>query len=425
MTDWRRLAACRWVDPELFFPNDEDDTGNHALDAKRVCVDCKSRMQCLDYAIRGNEQHGIWGGFGRDVRLHLARVRRTGNALAYHLALADETDALARQIHGWEDDREPTDPAPCRRCGSLVPAGRHPVDRNSGNARCGKPSTYNKGCRCTRCVEAKRVYVARQALRRRLAASPGNDVAVIWSIRLVSMVPLVPVRYDRPTHRPEEIPEMTDTADRVFEAPTPLTELHSLTGLKMTEEEFERMGLLEWGELGENLLHITEATNWWLGDWFDMGIEKFGEQEASQFWDERHDLRKYENCRWVARAFPEERRKHELIWSLHKLAAGIPDEEDRWSVMDWAAEHKPTYREFEAHVEPFKKKKTNTDDTDDDGRSDPSMMSFTLVLKIPADDYKAGEKILAQLENVAGSLMSDEKIIGRIEPHKPTAPLAD
>ena len=59
---WREEAACRYTDPDLFFP--ESGAGMHttAKAAKAVCAVCPVRNNCLDDALRNDERHGIFGG---------------------------------------------------------------------------------------------------------------------------------------------------------------------------------------------------------------------------------------------------------------------------------------------------------------------------------------------------------------------------
>lgn len=55
---WMDDALCTQVDPEIFFPGKEEGHEN----AKRVCDACSVAEQCLQYALRNDEKHGIWGG---------------------------------------------------------------------------------------------------------------------------------------------------------------------------------------------------------------------------------------------------------------------------------------------------------------------------------------------------------------------------
>ena len=151
---WHPYALCLGVDPALFFPQREAGQDNSGLEAKRVCIDCPVRINCLDYAVRNNERFGIWGGVGSDRRRLLRRALSEGSE-AYLDAINEETEHLGRSVGGFEDER-PEQPAKiCDRCGGKIPAGRWPKDRNGPNATCGNPSTFNKGCRCQLCHDAK------------------------------------------------------------------------------------------------------------------------------------------------------------------------------------------------------------------------------------------------------------------------------
>lgn len=70
--DWAASALCAQVDPELFFP--EKDAGkNSAAEAKRVCMRCEVRLQCLEAHL--HEQHGVWGGTSERQRQALRNGR--------------------------------------------------------------------------------------------------------------------------------------------------------------------------------------------------------------------------------------------------------------------------------------------------------------------------------------------------------------
>jgi len=70
---WRLEAACRQVDPELFFPV---GTTGPAIDqigqAKGICQGCPVREACLAWAMRNGIAFGIWGGTTEEDR-HLLR----------------------------------------------------------------------------------------------------------------------------------------------------------------------------------------------------------------------------------------------------------------------------------------------------------------------------------------------------------------
>lgn len=81
--EWRRTAACRDTDPDLFFP--VGTTGpaiEQIANAKAVCRQCESQTACLEFAIATNQDSGIWGGTSEEERRQLRkkynnRTRRT------------------------------------------------------------------------------------------------------------------------------------------------------------------------------------------------------------------------------------------------------------------------------------------------------------------------------------------------------------
>lgn len=55
---WQVEAACRGVDPDLFYPTQGESTA----EAKAVCRECPVTAECLAYALETRQQFGIWGG---------------------------------------------------------------------------------------------------------------------------------------------------------------------------------------------------------------------------------------------------------------------------------------------------------------------------------------------------------------------------
>jgi WhiB family redox-sensing transcriptional regulator len=83
MPDWRHQAACRYEDPELFFPI--GNTGPALLqieDAKAVCRRCDVIDHCLQWALSSNQDAGVWGGMSEDERRTLKR-KVTRDAVRY------------------------------------------------------------------------------------------------------------------------------------------------------------------------------------------------------------------------------------------------------------------------------------------------------------------------------------------------------
>jgi WhiB family redox-sensing transcriptional regulator len=42
--------------------------------AKRICSTCPVRRECLDYALRIREPHGIWGGLNETERRQILEI---------------------------------------------------------------------------------------------------------------------------------------------------------------------------------------------------------------------------------------------------------------------------------------------------------------------------------------------------------------
>lgn len=70
---WRTHAACRGIDPEIFYPvTDEEE----AEQAKEVCAECPVQEACLEHALAVREKDGIWGGCTERERRRIMRQRR-------------------------------------------------------------------------------------------------------------------------------------------------------------------------------------------------------------------------------------------------------------------------------------------------------------------------------------------------------------
>jgi WhiB family redox-sensing transcriptional regulator len=72
-TRWRDLGRCKGADPEVFYPEDDEDEG---LPAKAICDKCPVREVCLEHAIANREKIGVWGGYTARERRRLVRQRR-------------------------------------------------------------------------------------------------------------------------------------------------------------------------------------------------------------------------------------------------------------------------------------------------------------------------------------------------------------
>lgn len=75
---WRQRAACKGLDPNLFFPAGErnEEDVERTRQAKAICGCCPMRSACLEFALAGHEQWGIWGGTTAVERRAIASSRQ-------------------------------------------------------------------------------------------------------------------------------------------------------------------------------------------------------------------------------------------------------------------------------------------------------------------------------------------------------------
>jgi len=69
---WRDRGACRGLDPEVFYP----ETDEEASEAKSVCSACHVQLTCLEHALSYREKEGVWGGATERERRRMIRQRR-------------------------------------------------------------------------------------------------------------------------------------------------------------------------------------------------------------------------------------------------------------------------------------------------------------------------------------------------------------
>jgi WhiB family transcriptional regulator, redox-sensing transcriptional regulator len=66
---WQERSLCAQTDPEAFFP----EKGGSTREAKKVCLGCDVRVDCLEYALANDERFGIWGGLSERERRRLKK----------------------------------------------------------------------------------------------------------------------------------------------------------------------------------------------------------------------------------------------------------------------------------------------------------------------------------------------------------------
>ena len=94
---WADQALCAQTDPDAFFP----EKGGSTRNAKKVCVGCDVRAECLTWALDNGERFGIWGGLSERERRamraestcpHCDRIFTTASNRDRHITLRHNPD---------------------------------------------------------------------------------------------------------------------------------------------------------------------------------------------------------------------------------------------------------------------------------------------------------------------------------------------
>ena len=80
--DWRPQAACRDEDPERWFPVGSSGPVHEAqvAAAKAVCRRCPVKAACLQDALDGGLDHGVFGGLDENERRAVRRAPQEASA---------------------------------------------------------------------------------------------------------------------------------------------------------------------------------------------------------------------------------------------------------------------------------------------------------------------------------------------------------
>jgi WhiB family redox-sensing transcriptional regulator len=107
---WHARAACRGVDPEMFFP--KQGANQHQIaKCKAICGACPVRAECLNEALSNFEAWGIFGGMTRDERREEAK--RRGLTRPHH---GGQPTPECGTEGGYQRHRRTTFTEPCEAC---------------------------------------------------------------------------------------------------------------------------------------------------------------------------------------------------------------------------------------------------------------------------------------------------------------------
>lgn len=85
-----------------------------------------------------------------------------------------------------------------------------------------------------------------------------------------------------------------------------------------------------WEAIGEFLSRVEGGVQWWIGDWWRFGEQRYGDRKA---WAEAHGMN-YGSCAdaaWVAGAIESSDRSELLSWTHHRVVTALPvDKRVEW-----------------------------------------------------------------------------------------------
>ena len=73
------MAACQSADPEMFFPiSPSGRSMAEVAEAKATCAGGQVQRECLAFALRTHQGHGVWGGLSEQERYPLRSAALAG-----------------------------------------------------------------------------------------------------------------------------------------------------------------------------------------------------------------------------------------------------------------------------------------------------------------------------------------------------------
>ena len=95
---WVKQALCKSETAEhleTFYPEPSSHGGNPLAVARKMCLQCPVRYECLEYGL--DEQWGVWGGHSASQRRKLSSMMKKGSTL---LEASQQIDARSRDVRG-------------------------------------------------------------------------------------------------------------------------------------------------------------------------------------------------------------------------------------------------------------------------------------------------------------------------------------
>jgi len=91
---WQDMALCKDEEAknlEVFFPENKGQGGNPLAIARKICLECAVRYECLRFGI--DEPDGVWGGHSTSQRRKISLMLKKGSSL---IEASEAIDARSR-----------------------------------------------------------------------------------------------------------------------------------------------------------------------------------------------------------------------------------------------------------------------------------------------------------------------------------------
>lgn len=149
----------------------------------------------------------------------------------------------------------------------------------------------------------------------------------------------------------------------------------------------KKLGLDSWCRIGSQITLITNASAWWLGDWLIYGQDNFPGMYKQAMVKTSLDYQTLRNYAYVARRFPQSRRRTALSFQHHAEVTTLEDpDQEIW--LSRAQTFKWSVHEFRRQLRAAKAKPGTP--------SRPDQVTLTLV--ISPDQYQKWSAAAGQAE---------------------------
>lgn len=87
----------------------------------------------------------------------------------------------------------------------------------------------------------------------------------------------------------------------------------------------------EWRQIGRQIFVVSDSSAWWLGDWLIYGQAEYPDRYKRAVTETQLDYQTLRNYAWVARRYPESRRRSSLSFQHHAELTSLSDaQQDEW-----------------------------------------------------------------------------------------------